>query len=596
MKKFINLVKNESLKLWGQTSWRVLIIILAVILVLTPIFGLLIDSLFNTAAIYDPGYEDYLDRADTARELGEELEAREYEVLAEAYRYFHGLDLYRTSAEYSIYYSDYEGLLLAKSSLELLASGKYTIEDLYESYFSSLDPIYYFLVNYGFYDDTDEFGYYQYNIIGTVKQAIEEKGAADWIKAVENEITKIRFEIENFSMSFYYNQMNVAADETLRALKAERESAKSRLNEALPDSEKDHLTSMISYYDDTISCYETYKQGVELLLQNNCKYTSWEYKTVTELLYSAATSCQYSTPLTEEDFNADYYFYQYDSVEEYNRAMEKERLVSIEGQKYGIYSLENSIPLPKALPKASVKSQISEQLRTFVGILTILFICFGGITTAHEYSSGTIRLLLIKPRSRARILGSKFASLAFWWIALSFTSLVVIALENIIFFGIGDIFVPDLSLSRNGILEIPSFISLLGVFGEEFLMAMLYITFAILFAVLTKKAALSIIFPMLVSLGASIIQSVCLALYEAGMVFIAYTPFIYLDFEFLHSTAADRFMSIDNLSDIMDMLSMASTDILLGKHASILMGIIMLSLLVFAFIAISFASFRKQKI
>jgi len=596
MKKFTNLVKNESLKLWGQTSWRVLIIILSVILLLTPLFGLLIDSLFNTAAIYDPGYEDYLDRADIAREAGAELEAREYEVMAEAARYFYGLELYRTSAEYSIYYSDYQELLLAQSSLELLESGKYTIEDLYKSYFSSLDPIYYFLVGYGFYDDTDELGYYQYNVLDTVKQAIEEKGVAAWIKAVETEITRIRFEIENFSMSFYYNQMSAAAEGTLRELKNERESAKSRLSEALPDDEKDYLESMISYYDDTISCYETYKRGVELLLENNCKYTSWEYKTVTELLYSAATSCQYSTPVTEEDFNADYYFYQYDSVEEFNIAMEKERLVAIEGQKYGIYSLENSIPLPKALPETSVKTKISDQLRTFVGMLTILFICFGGITMAHEYSSGTVRLLLIKPRSRVRILGSKFVCLAFWWIILSFGSLIVIGLENIIFYGIGDIFVPDLTAGRNGISAIPSFISLLGVFGEEFLIGMLYITFAILFAVLTKKAALSIIFPMLVSLGASIIQSICLALYEEGVTFIAYTPFIYLDFEFLHSTAADRFMSVDNLSDIMDMLTMSSTDILLGNHASILMGIIMLSLLVFAFVAISFASFRKQKI
>ncbi len=597
MKRFLDLVKNESLKLWGQTSFRVLAIILAVLLILTPLFNLLMYELLDMLGFGGWSYEDYLDQADTAREAGEELEAREYETLYEAEKYFAELGLDGSSAEYAIYYIDYQELMLARSALEILAEGNFSTEELHDSYYSSIDTIYTFLVGYGFYDDTDSQGYYQYNVISVVKQALEDRDISAWITAIETELANLRFNIENFSMKFYYDQMLAGADEVITYVKADLDEMNSLLEGDLPEEDRAYYESYRSYCEDTIACFEAYKSGVGFLIENNCKYGSWEYTTVAELSYPAASSCNYNYPLTNSEFAEAYYSYQYDSAEEYNKEMEKERLLALEAQDYALHSLENSIPLPKALDTASTKTQITSQFRSFVGMLTVLFICYGGVTMAHEYSSGTIRLLLIKPRSRIRILGSKFVTLAFWWLVAALGSLILLGVGNVLLFGVNDTFVPDLKAMRSGIAEIPSLVSLLGVFGEEFLMAMLYVTFALLFAVLTKKAALSILFPMLVSMGASIIQSIAVALYEAGAVFVAYTPFFYLDFEFLHSTAVDRFMYGSDLTDIVgSVISMASTNILLGKHASILIGILMLALLTAAFSAISFAVFKKQKI
>ncbi len=596
MKKFTDLVKNESLKLWGQTSFRVLIIILAVLLILTPLFNLLMYELLNGLS-FGMSYEDYLDQADAARTAGEVLEAREYETLYEAEKYFADRGLDRSSAEYAIYYISYQDLMLAKSSLQILSEGTFSAEELHDSYYSSLDPIYSFLIEYGFYDDTDSQGYYQYNVLSVVTQALEDRDASAWITAIETELTNLRFNIENFSMKFYYEQMLSSADEIISSIKAELEEMRSLLSGNLPEEDRAYYESYLSYCEDTIACFEAYKSGIDHLIKNNCKYEGWEYSTVTELSYPAANSCQYSFPLTDSEFAEGYYSYQYDSAKEYNEEIKKERLLALEAQEYALHSLENSLPLPKALDTASTKTQITNQFRSFVGMLTILFICYGGVTMAHEYSSGTIRLLLIKPRTRTRILCSKFVALALWWIVAAFGALILLGIENILLFGVNDAFVPDLKAMRSGIAEIPSVISGLGVFGEEFLMAMLYVTFALLFAVLTRKASLSILFPMLVSMGASIIQGIAIALYEAGAVFVAYTPFFYLDFEFLHSTAADRFMYGSDLTDIVSsVISMSSTNILLGKHASILIGIAMLSLLVAAFVAISVAVFRKQKI
>ncbi len=593
MKKFINLVKNESLKLWGQTSFRVLAIIIAVILVLTPLVNFLMYRLLGMLGFgFDS--EEYLDRAAEARESGNELEAIEYDTYYEAEKYFADNGFDGNSAEYSIYFTQYRDLMLARSSLAVLSEGKFSIEELNDSYYTSLDQIYLFLVDYGLYDDTDAQGYYQYNVLTVVKNAIDERGIDGIMTAVDTELANLRFNIENFSMKFYYEQMLATAREIKASAKAEYESTDARLESDLPEADKKYYEAYLAYCNDVILIAEKYEKAIELIAGRDCEYGSWEYTTVADLGYNAVNSTQYCYPMTESEFSESYYTYQYENAEDYSVDMGKERLVALEALDYALYSLENSIPLPQALETASTKTLVTDQFRSFAGMLAILFICYGGVTMAHEYSSGTIRLLLIKPRSRTKIICSKFVCLAFWWLAASLIALILLSVENMLVFGVTDLFVPDLKAMKCGIAEIPSILGLLGVFGEEFLMAMLYVTFALLFAVLTKKAALSILFPMLVSMGASIAQGIAIALYEAGLTFAAYTPFFYLDFSFLHSTAVDYYMYGSDI--IGSSITMTSADIILGKHASILIGIIMLSALVGIFSAISVAAFRKQKI
>ncbi len=593
MKKFVNLVKNESLKLWGQTSFRVLAIIIAVFLVLTPLFNFL---LYEVLGSFNFGfdYEDYLDDAAEAREAGDELEAVEYETLYEAEKYFADKGFDGNSAEYSIYFMEYEALMLARSSLKLLSEGKFTAEELNDSYYTSLDQVYLFLVDYGLYDDTDAQGYYQYNVMSVVKNAIDERGVDGIMIAVETELTNLRFNIENFSMKFYYEQMLASAVDTKESAKSELEIARSRLETDLPEADKAYYEVYLTYCEDVIVIAEGYEKAIGLVAERDCEFGSWEYLTVADLAYNAVSTAQYCYPMTESEFSESYYTYQYDDTSEYSEDMAKERQVALEALDYALYSLENSIPLPQMLETTSTKTMITDQFRSFAGMLAILFICYGGVTMAHEYSSGTIRLLLIKPRSRTKIIGSKLVCLAFWWLAASLIAVIVLTLENILVFGVTDAFVPDLKAMKNGIAEIPSILGLLGVFGEEFLMAMLYVTLALLFAVMTRKAALSILFPMLVSFGASIAQGIAFALYEEGLTFAAYTPFFYLDFSFLHSTAVDYFAYGTEL--LGTSLTVTSADIILGKHASILIGIAMISVLVGIFSAISVATFRKQKI
>lgn len=593
MKSFINLVKNESLKLWGQKSFRVLLIIIGVILVLTPFVRLTFDSALSGFDTGDP-VETYKNQADSARESGDELRAAEYDVYYEVELYFKEKGFSRTSAEYSLYYTELLNLSLTRSSLELIASGKFTPEQLKSSYYSSLDEMYAFLTDYGFYDDMGVNGYPQYNVLEIVNTALEDRSAEEWISTVDSELDSIRFNIEHFSMKTYYEQMRAYAQDMINALKVRQtESLGIIKNSNLPESERNYQQALISYYADAILCYDTYAMGVDYLIENNCDYESWEYYTVSEILYSAASSCEYYAPISAEDFKADYTF---DSIEEYNEYYSNERQLALEAQEYASVSLLWSIPLPIALGANSTKTVIIDQFRTFAGMLAILFICYAGVMMAHEYTSGTIRLLLIKPRSRKRILCSKFVCMAFWWLIVAAAAMIVLTLENMLIMGVNDLFVPDLKAVGKGIAKIPSFVSALGIFGEEFVLAMLYVAFATLFAVLTKKTALSIVFPILVSIGAETVQGICIALYDAGATFLAYTPFFYLDFDFLHVTAPECFAYGMNMSTMIAAEFYATTNIILGKHANIWIGIAMIAAVTVLVALWALRAFRKQKI
>ncbi len=596
MKKFVNLVKNESLKLWGQKSFRVLLIILGVILVLTPFSSVALNSALGGFEYEDLTHEDYRQKADEARAAGDELQAREHEVYYDVELYFAEKGLSQSSVEYSLYYLGYLELSLTRSTLEILSEGEYTPEQLRTSYYSSLDELYTFLTEYGFYDDMGANGYPQYNVLDIVLTALADKSAEEWIKTVDSEIDSIRFNIEHFSMKAYYEQMKTFAEDRIASLKAgQAESLELLKNADLPELDKNYHNALLAYFTDTISCYEAYGVGINYLIENDCEYASWEYNTVEDVLYSSAYSCEYTLPLTFEEFSSDYYRYQYDSVEDYNADMQNERLLALEAQEYALSSLGHSIPMPATLPELSTKTEVISQFRTFAGMLAVLFICYSGVMMAHEYTNGTVRLLLIKPRSRKRILCSKFVCMAFWWLIIAASAMILLTVENMLVWGVNDLFVPDLKAVRGGIAKIPSFVTALSVFGEEFVIAMLYAAFATLFAVLTKKTALSIIFPMLVSIGAETVQSISIALYDAGATFLAYTPFFYLDFSFLHVTAPDCFAYTYGFSDLLAS-AYVSTNVILGKHANIWIGIAMIAAVTVLVAVWALRAFKKQKI
>lgn len=588
MKKFIDLVKNESLKLWGQKSFRVLLIIIGVILVLSP----LSDLMFSGSLGYEDTsktHEDYREQADEARAEGDELQAREAEAYCDTLLYFAEKGIEYNSPEYSLYYLEYLNFALTRATLVILSEGEYTPEQLKSSYYLSLDGLYTFLTDYGYYDDMGDNGYLNYNVLDIVKTALAEKSAEEWIKIVDSEFESLRFNIEHFSMKAYYEESRSAAVNYIASLKdLQSQAIEYAKNPGLPESEKIFYQSLLDYYVDTVYCYETYVDALDFIIEKDAAYGSWEYYTVEDIIYNAAYSCEYSMPVTAEEYSASSYRFSYNDFEDYNEAMKDERLLSREALDYSLCSLSNSIPMACASPTLSTKTAVRDQFSSFAGMLAVLFICYAGVMTAHEYSSGTIRLLLIKPRSRRRILCSKFVCIAFWWLVITAGALVVLTVENILFLGVGDLFVPDLKAVGGGIAKIPSFVAILGVFFEEFVIAMLWATFAIFFGVVTKKAVLSVVFPMLVSMGAATAQSISIWLYDSGATFLAYTPFFYLDFSTFHVTAPECFSSLT--------YTYGTTSIILGRHANIWIGIAMLAVVTLLVVLWAQRVFRKQKI
>lgn len=595
MRRFFDLVTNESVKLWGQTGFRVLTVILAVILLLTPLCGYFMSNLFN---IINSELEDYLEQAEEVREHGDELQAIELETIYEAKKYFADLGIEYGDTEYSIYYSEYEALMLASSVLRILDSGKYSASELSGSYYSSLDPLYYFLVDHGLYDDTNESGNYGYNVISTVEGAIDERGASAIMTAIETALYDLRFSVENFSIKYYYDQKLATANELKASIESEREQTAALLNEVSSGTDREYYEAYLTYCEKMSSIAEHYERVVELLAENNESRESSERLSLERIADSALSTALYSYPLTESEFAQSSYGYSYQGFGDYNAYAEKTTRVAAEALEQALYSLEHDIILPQASGTVSAKRQITSQLRFFAGLLAVVFVCFGGIAVASEYSHGTIRLLLLKPRSRTSILCSKLVCIALWWLAFSLAAFIILTVENGLLLGVNDLFVPDLKVTGEGIAELPSAVGFITVFLEESALAALYIGTAVLFAVLTKKVALSIVCPMLVSFGASVMHEIALALYGEGLTFAAYTPFFYLDFDFLHVNAVDYCLSNSEYAELSELMYSAVTtpDIILGGHASIALGIIMIAACAAILDLISVAAFRKQRI
>lgn len=64
----------------------------------------------------------------------------------------------------------------------------------------------------------------------------------------------------------------------------------------------------------------------------------------------------------------------------------------------------------------------------------IVIICTAGIV-AREYSQGTIKFLLIRPRSRSQILAAKYVTLLLYTLSLTALTLVVSYVTGLMFFG-----------------------------------------------------------------------------------------------------------------------------------------------------------------
>ena len=126
-------------------------------------------------------------------------------------------------------------------------------------------------------------------------------------------------------------------------------------------------------------------------------------------------------------------------------------------------------------------------------VITIFTIIIVGDSVAGEFSSGTIKLLLIRPASRVKILVSKYISFLLFGMLLLLTLFVVSVAVNGILYGFGYMDLPLISMTAAGqIVERNLVLNLWKTYMLGGVSTVMYVTMAFMISSAFRSSAMAI--------------------------------------------------------------------------------------------------------
>ncbi|MEH7379831.1 ABC transporter permease [Bacillus sp. JJ1533] len=126
-----------------------------------------------------------------------------------------------------------------------------------------------------------------------------------------------------------------------------------------------------------------------------------------------------------------------------------------------------------------------------VSLITLFTIVVGASSVASEFTWGTIKLLLIRPVSRAKILLSKYLATILFALFSLVLLFVVSFIIGSIFFGSGDS-IPHLVYRDGAVHEVLMVSHILGVFGLKSINLIMMSTFAFMISTIFRNSGLAI--------------------------------------------------------------------------------------------------------
>ena len=180
------------------------------------------------------------------------------------------------------------------------------------------------------------------------------------------------------------------------------------------------------------------------------------------------------------------------------------------------YRLENDIPTPPSNPWSALLT-----LSGLMEMVIIFAIIIAADMVAGEYTAGTMKLLLIRPHSRTKILLSKYIAVSLFAVVMLALLVVFGYATNALFYGSGNIYTTDLFLNQQGqIVQQNVLMQVIKMYGLSIFPVMGYVTLAFAVSTILRNSALAVgisLFIMIV--GNSMIEA------TAKMEGLKYLPF-----------------------------------------------------------------------
>ena len=379
-----------------------------------------------------------------------------------------------SSSGYSYYSENYINEYV-KKELAQLDPNKSSDTGLYIELKTDLDT--YELINK--YDNTS----WQYQFIQeNVYSLINEKNTYIYgiekdenkVKEIENEINKIIEKLDNDDWKYFAN--------------IELEQAEKQLNDLEEQKRNTNDKKVLQDIDSAIENAKIDREIAQYRIDKEIKYGS-DYLNSALRDYESSSKNIIELQSNSEEMN-------YQEKLAYNE--------SLENKEISRYIIENNIDLYKTDTKGMLENFFNEY-----GIfIIVVIVMIAGTIVSEEFNKGTIKLLLVKPYSRLKILLSKYITtliiLGISLIAFIFMQLIV----GGIVFGLDSLSTPvvQYNFNTNQLVELNIFTYLIIQILTQLPMLILLLTLAFALSTIFTNSALAITITLLGYMSPSIIN------------------------------------------------------------------------------------------
>ncbi|RUS45872.1 ABC transporter permease [Cohnella sp. AR92] len=188
-----------------------------------------------------------------------------------------------------------------------------------------------------------------------------------------------------------------------------------------------------------------------------------------------------------------------------NSSMDEDRRNSLENRiKLNDYYLSQNINPDELTIGDYVKSSAS-----LILLVTLLTVVVAADMIAGEFTWGTIKLLLVGPASRTKImLGKYLSTLAFALFLLVVCFLAALAAGGILA-GFDGLSAPDISINASGIIhESSMLIASIEKYGYNVIMLLMYVTMAFMISAAFRSSSMAIAFSLLFMLVGNTLSAI----------------------------------------------------------------------------------------
>lgn len=335
------------------------------------------------------------------------------------------------------------------------------------------------------------------------------------LKKKKDELAKEKEEIKKSIESNDYIAYIQKSIKTKEKLIKDSTTQITELEKAPSSGENNDIQKQTASLKEVINTEKSLLELEEYRLKNKIDYDkdNWKNNTLSEISSSISVL---NTPLmSEEDFkkNGSEYMGMGKTYEDYVEIYNKEKKDNEEKIKLGWYSLENNIPQLKFDNEARGMTKSTYEL--FIILSCIISIIIAGGIVSSEFSKGTVRLLLIRPASRFKILLSKMVSVFLIGYGVMLLSILFLIISSGFVMGFDSLSTNVLAVVGGDVVEKSYFIHLLSNILFSSISLIFVVSLSFMISTIVKNTALSVGLSSILYLG-SLPITLILATFKLG--------------------------------------------------------------------------------